>query len=151
MHQQQTAFENIVGKEEIAHNQQFLLFPQCLLLNQKIVSSFLNIYGITSSFAAELKELKIGIRGKVLNYLREKQIMLENIVGKGDSTGNKLFLIFLLLFLLFQRRIPTFEIEQHLICSQMVSTKPESLSSGNRLRETSNQNIYFGQREKRTL
>ena len=61
MHQQQTAFENIVGKEEIAHNQQFLLFPQCLLLNQKIVSSFLNIYGITSSFAAELKELKIGI------------------------------------------------------------------------------------------
>ena len=32
-HQQQTAFENIVGKEEIAHNEQFLLFPQCFLLN----------------------------------------------------------------------------------------------------------------------
>ena len=29
MHQQQTAFKNIVGKEEIAHNEQFLLFPQC--------------------------------------------------------------------------------------------------------------------------
>ena len=28
MHQQQTAFENIVGKEEIARKEQFLLFPQ---------------------------------------------------------------------------------------------------------------------------
>ena len=33
MHQQQTAFENIAGKEEIAHNEQFLLFPQGFLLN----------------------------------------------------------------------------------------------------------------------
>ena len=30
-HQQQTAFKNIVGKKEIAHNEQFLLFPQCFL------------------------------------------------------------------------------------------------------------------------
>ena len=37
MHQQQIAFENIVGKEEIARNEQFLLFPQCLLLNQIII------------------------------------------------------------------------------------------------------------------
>ena len=36
MHQQQTAFENIVGKEEIARYEQFLLFPQCFLLNQLI-------------------------------------------------------------------------------------------------------------------
>ena len=28
-HQQQTAFENIVGIEEIARKEQFLLFPQC--------------------------------------------------------------------------------------------------------------------------
>ena len=28
MHQQQTAFENIVGKEETARKEQFLLFPQ---------------------------------------------------------------------------------------------------------------------------
>ena len=34
MHQQQIAFENIVGKGEIAHNEQFLLFPQCFVLNQ---------------------------------------------------------------------------------------------------------------------
>ena len=30
------AFENNVGKEEIARNEQFLLFPQCFQLSQKI-------------------------------------------------------------------------------------------------------------------
>ena len=60
MPQQQTAFENIVGKEEIAHNEQFLLFQQCFLLNQKIVSPFVNILDI-SLLAAELGETKIGI------------------------------------------------------------------------------------------
>ena len=38
MYQQQTAFENIVGKAEIAHNEQFFLLSQCFLLNQIIVS-----------------------------------------------------------------------------------------------------------------
>ena len=67
MHQQQTAFENIVGKEEITCNEQFLLFPQCFLLNQKIVSPFVNIFDIISLFAAELEEPKIGISGKGLS------------------------------------------------------------------------------------
>ena len=61
MHQQQTAFENIWGKEEIACNEQFLLFPQCFLLNQRIVSQFVNISDIISSFAAEFEEPKIGM------------------------------------------------------------------------------------------
>ena len=46
-YQQQTAFENIVGKEEIAHYEQFLLFPQCFLLNQKMypyLSIFMTSY-----------------------------------------------------------------------------------------------------------
>ena len=60
MHQQQTAFENNVGKEEIARNEQFLLFPQCFLLNQKIASPFVNIFDIISLSAAELEEPKIG-------------------------------------------------------------------------------------------
>ena len=59
-HQQQTAFENIVGKEEISPNKQFLLFPQCFLLNQKLISTFVNIYETISLFAAELEEPKIG-------------------------------------------------------------------------------------------
>ena len=61
MHQQQTTFENIVGKGEIARNKQFLLFPICFLLNQIIVSPFVHIFNIISLFAAELKEPKIGI------------------------------------------------------------------------------------------
>ena len=66
MNQQQTAFENIVGKEEIAHNEQFPLFPQCFLLNKKIVSPFVNIDDIISFFAAELEEPKISMWGKGL-------------------------------------------------------------------------------------
>ena len=64
MHKQHTPFENIVGKEEIAHNKQFLPFPQLFLLNQKIVSPFDNIFDVISLFAAELEKRKIGISGK---------------------------------------------------------------------------------------
>ena len=56
MHQQQTAFENIVGKGEIANNKQFLLFPQCFQLNQITVSPFVHIFDIISLFAIELEE-----------------------------------------------------------------------------------------------
>ena len=66
MHQQQTAFENIVGKGKIAHNEQFLLFPQCFLLNQIIVSPFVHIFGIISLFAVKLEEPKVGKSGKGL-------------------------------------------------------------------------------------
>ena len=58
MHQQQTAFENNVGKEEIARNEQFLLFPRCFLLNQKIVSPYANIFDIVSLLADESEEPK---------------------------------------------------------------------------------------------
>ena len=61
MHQQQAAFENIVGKEEIARNEQFLLFPQCFLLNQAIVSPFVHVFDIISLIAADLEEPKLDI------------------------------------------------------------------------------------------
>ena len=61
MHRQQTAFEHIVGKEKIAQNEQFLLFPQCVAFNQKIASPFVNVFDIISLFAAELEEPKIGM------------------------------------------------------------------------------------------
>ena len=67
MHQQQTAFENIVGKEEIACYKQFLLFLQCFLPN---------IFGI-SLFAAELEEPKISMCGKGLpNDQYEKDLQM---------------------------------------------------------------------------
>ena len=53
--------ENIVGKEEIDRNKQFLLFPQWFLLNRTIVSQFVNIFYIISLFAAKLEEPKIDI------------------------------------------------------------------------------------------
>ena len=72
MHQQQTAFENIVGKGEIAHDEQFLLFPQCFLLNQIIVSSLVHVFDSISLFAAELEEPKVGISRKGLKHTKSK-------------------------------------------------------------------------------
>ena len=56
-----------MGKEEIARNEQFLLFPQCFLFNQKLVSPFINIFDIISLFDAEFVEPKIGMLGIGLN------------------------------------------------------------------------------------
>ena len=69
-HQQQTAIENIVGKGEIACNEQFLLFPQYFLLIQIIVSPFVHIFGIISLFAAQMEKPKIGITGKGLKTMQ---------------------------------------------------------------------------------
>ena len=69
MHQQQTAFENIVGKGEIARYEQFLLFPQCFLLIQIILSPFGHSFEIISLLAAEFEEPKIGISGKGLKMV----------------------------------------------------------------------------------
>ena len=46
------SFWNNTGKGEIAHNKQFLLFLQCLLLNQIVVSPFVHAFDIISLFAA---------------------------------------------------------------------------------------------------
>ena len=62
----QTVFENIVGKGEIARNEQFLFFPQCFLLNQIVVSLLVYIFDVISLFAAEFEKPKIGILGKGL-------------------------------------------------------------------------------------
>ena len=61
MHQQQTAFENIVGKREIARNEQFLLFQQCFLLNQKIASQLVHIFDLIFLFGSEFEKPKIDI------------------------------------------------------------------------------------------
>ena len=53
-----------MGKGEIARDEQFLLFPQCFLLNQIIASPFVHIFDIISLFAAEVEDPKIGLSGK---------------------------------------------------------------------------------------
>ena len=94
MHQQQTAFENIVGKEEIARDEQFLLFPQRFLLNQKFVPSFVNIFDIISLFAAEVEEPKIGMLGKGFKPSQMKKLVRE----KEKTDVYQHFLLFHLLF-----------------------------------------------------
>ena len=53
-------------KEKLLVTEQFLLFPQCFVLNQINVSPFVHIFDILSLFAAEFEESKIGISGKRL-------------------------------------------------------------------------------------
>ena len=65
MHQQQTAFENIVGKGEIARNEQFLLFLQFFSTQTENLSPFAHIFDVISLFAAEFEKPKIGISGKL--------------------------------------------------------------------------------------
>ena len=56
-----------MGKEEIACYEQFLLFLQCFLLNQIIVSQFVHIFDIISWFAAELEEPEIGVKKEIFS------------------------------------------------------------------------------------
>ena len=111
-----------MGKEEIARNEQFLLFPQCFVLNQKIVYPLVNIFDIISLFASELEEAKIGLSDKGLS-LYETTILdqfkikafaddnlnialttefvfdrSENISGKDENAGYQQFLLFQLFF-----------------------------------------------------
>ena len=63
-HQQQTALENIVGKGEIAHFEQFLLFP---LFSTQADNYILICPYFWPHIAAELEGPKIAISGKGLN------------------------------------------------------------------------------------
>ena len=74
MHQPQTAFEKIVGKGEIARYEQFLLFPQCFLLNQIIVSPLVHMFDIISLFTAQFEKPKIGISGTGLKKITKKEM-----------------------------------------------------------------------------
>ena len=53
----------------ISNKQQFLLSPQCFLLNQIIISPLVHIFDIISLFSGELEEPKFGISGKGLIIL----------------------------------------------------------------------------------
>ena len=84
-HQQQKALKTLWKKKWESGNQQFLLFPQRFLLDQKIVSPFVNIFDIIFLFAAEVEKPKIGIRGKGLIFSKSYKIfplMLQTIKQK---------------------------------------------------------------------
>ena len=109
-------------KEEIACNEQFLLFPQCFLLNQKIVSPFVNIYNILSLFAAELEEPKIGMSGKGLTlsqtspgfYVSAVQVLWKPCGKRSNfSFSHNVFYLFGELSAIF---INSFSLEKSKIC-----------------------------------
>ena len=60
---QDKSFENTVGKGEIAHNEQFLLFPQCFYPYEEL-SSIFNKFELSSANSFGSKGSKICCLGK---------------------------------------------------------------------------------------
>ena len=87
MHQQPTAFENIVGKGEIACNEQFRHFPPCFLLTHIILSPFVHVFDAISLFAAELEDCKIGISGKELKTHKDTHTYI-SVFGRDKFCEN---------------------------------------------------------------
>ena len=88
-HQQQTAFENIVGKEEIVRTNNFSFSHNVFLLSQIIVSPFVHAFELISLFAAEFEEPKIGISGKGLEATQligipDEACLFENKPGQQE-------------------------------------------------------------------
>ena len=67
-HQQQTTFENIVGKGVIARRSNFSFSHNVFKPNQIIVSPFVHIFDIIFLFGAKFEKPKIGTSGKGLAY-----------------------------------------------------------------------------------
>ena len=53
-----TSFENTVGKGEIAHNKQFLLFPQCFLAFWENFQTFSSNLKLSSASSISFEESK---------------------------------------------------------------------------------------------
>ena len=109
MHLHLTAFENIVGKEEIAHYEQISSFPTIFSTQSENSILFVNMFDIISLFAAELAEPKIGMLGKGLtdilpitfSFLITQYQFLSTLkkkamknMGKGINACNQHFLLF---------------------------------------------------------
>ena len=68
---------NITGREEIARNEQFLLFPQCFLLNQIIASPFVHIFDAISLSVAEMEDLKMAyqVKGSPISFIQPDLVL----------------------------------------------------------------------------
>ena len=63
-HLQQTNFENIEAKEEIAYDDQFLLWPQCFQLYSVIVLSFMKMFNVFDYMFSESPAADLLYEGK---------------------------------------------------------------------------------------
>ena len=77
-----------MGKGEIARNKQFLLFRQCFLLNQIIVSPFVDIFDIISLFTAVLEKPKLAnqVKGSLID---EGQVILASTDCEDQDQSTK--------------------------------------------------------------
>ena len=64
MHQQQTAFENIEGKKEIARDKQISPFPTMYSTQSNTCTPFVHIFDIIFLFAADWKSPKLAYEVK---------------------------------------------------------------------------------------
>ena len=84
---QQTTFENIVAKREIAQNEQFLLLPQCYQLCLVIIPIFIEMFYcfakmFSKSSAAEslyVGRLKKGLSGSGLDSMYFTGVVYRNL------------------------------------------------------------------------
>ena len=77
-----------MDKGEISCNYHFLLFPQCLLVNQIIVSPFVHIFDTISLFATKLEELKISQSGQGLKNINENISLSNHQIGTQINKKN---------------------------------------------------------------
>ena len=86
-----------MGKDKIAHNEQFLLFPWCFLLDQKVLSRFVNVFDIISLIVAEFEKPTIGISGKglilTIGSSKHKDLWKTWERKKGNSCKKQFFLL----------------------------------------------------------
>ena len=73
-----------MGKGEIAGIEQFLLFPQCFLSDQIIVSPYAHIFDIVFLFGAEFEKPKIGISGRGLHNRLHYKVDSSLVIQKID-------------------------------------------------------------------
>ena len=71
-----------MGKEEIARNEQFLLFTQCFSTQSDNSAQFVHIFDIIFLFAAELEEPKIGydVNDKIVVCKCFKFVLVQNFI-----------------------------------------------------------------------
>ena len=101
--------ENIVGKGENAGNQQFLLYPQCFLLDQKTEIIILAIFVVCNFFKFGSVQKNCHLVMSLITLISSDALLLfsllllvleihskdpegtdsEIIVGKEDNAGNK--------------------------------------------------------------
>ena len=91
--------KNTGGKGEIAHYEQFLLFPQHFLRLVVLTRENQGLHGKGLTFTAQ---------SRLLTYLRKEAF--ENILGKGENAGNQHFLLFPKCFLPSPTQISIFEL-----------------------------------------